>query len=220
MTGNLGQTRLVKRQLLEFQSDSCEDWQAGAVMYTEGSDCIGLMDDFSVLWIQRNEMSNFKLIGGTVPTKIESLVTVKLKDPRDKSSDWIRKFITANWKEQSALTAVAWTNKELTENYPSLQFTEVRGKGGYIKVLLKYNVQSSEYVAVKMELCKGCPDFKFQSLWRESNIFCEEQPSLPQSILQAPRHLPCADHYEYMLHFVAAGQRCQASLGLTASAAV
>jgi hypothetical protein len=57
-------------------------------MYANDSDCIGLMDDYSVLQIQRNNMSNFTLIGGTMRPEIESslvAVQVILKDPRDES---------------------------------------------------------------------------------------------------------------------------------------
>ena len=104
-------------------------------MYANDSDCIGLMDDYSVLRIQRNEMSNFKLMGGTAPPKIESsLVAIILKDPRGESSDWIRKFISANWKVQRALAAVACASKVLTEKYACIQFTEVLGNGGHSTV--------------------------------------------------------------------------------------
>jgi hypothetical protein len=100
------------------------------------------MDDYSVLRIQRNEMSNFKLMGGTAPPKIESsLVAIILKDPRGESSDWIRKFISANWKVRSALAAVACASKVLTEKYPSKQFTDL-GKGGYCMILHAYNSQT------------------------------------------------------------------------------
>jgi hypothetical protein len=82
-TGNFGQPQLVIGQQLKFQSDACEDWQAGTVLYANDSDCIGLMDDY-VLQVQRNKMSNFKLIGGSTQPEIESsLVAVVLKDSRN-----------------------------------------------------------------------------------------------------------------------------------------
>jgi len=178
-TGNFGQPQLVIGQRLKFQSDGCEDWQAGTVMYANDSDCIGLMDDYSVLQIQRNKMSNFTLIGGATQPEIESsLVAVILKDPRDESLGWIRKFISTKSKEKSALAAVACASQVLTEKYACIQFTEVLGNGGYGTVLRAYNSQCSEHVAVKMELCTGCPDVKFQSLWRESNILCKPSKEL------------------------------------------
>jgi hypothetical protein len=93
------------------------------------------MDDYSVLQIQRNKMSNFTLIGGATQPEIESsLVAVILKDPRDESLGWIRKFISTKSKEKSALAAVACASKVLTEKYACIQFTEVLGNGGYSTV--------------------------------------------------------------------------------------